>query len=176
MTESSGHADRGRFFVEPLKKNHDRTGFSSGSVPLDAYFQRQASQDIDKKVAATFVLRDAERGAIAGFYTLSSTAVPLDEFPSVIIKKLPKYPLVPATLLARLAVHSAYKGRRLGEFLLIDALKRSLNHSKEVGSAAVVVDAKDDTARKFYLKHQFIELPDQPKRLFLPMRTIEKLF
>ncbi len=165
------------FAVEPLRKKHDRNAFSSGSPPLDAYFRTQARQDIEKKVAATFVLRDTETDTIAGFYSLTSTAVPLDEFPpEATAKKLPKYPLVPATLFARLAVDSAYRGQGLGEFLLLNALERSLEHSKEVASAAVVVDAKDEAARTFYLKHRFLELPDQPMRLFLPMKTVEKLF
>ena len=173
MTKASGHF---HFSVEPLGKIHDRTEFSSGNQALDVYFQKQAHQDIEKKVAATFVLVDTDMGAIAGFFTLSSTAVPLDQLPPDTAKKLPKYPLVPATLLARLAVHTKYRGQGLGEFLLLDALQRSLDNSKRVGSAAVIVDAKDDAARNFYLKHRFIELPDQSMRLFLPMKTIEKLF
>lgn len=164
------------FFVEPLGENHDRKAFSSGSQPLDSYFRTQARQNIEKKVAATFVLRDTETNRIGGFYSLSSTAVPLDKFPSEIAKKLPKYPLIPATLLARLAIDSAYRGQGLGEFLLLHALEKSLEHSQQVASAAVVVDAKDEVGRSFYLKHHFLELPDQPMRLFLPMKTIEKLF
>ena len=144
-------------------------------LPLDQYFQKQARQDTEKKVAATFVLIDGDTGVIAGFYSLSSTAVPLDQVPPETAKR-PRYPLVPATLLARLAVDLNYRGKGLGEFLLMDALKRCLDHSKQIGSAAVIVDAKDDAARNFYLKHYFIELPDQSMRLFLPMKTIAKLF
>ena len=164
------------FSVEPLGKNHNRTAFSSGSQPLDAYFRTQARQDVEKRVAATFVLRDTETDRIAGFYSLSSTAVPLDKFPPEVAKKLPKYPPVPATLLARLAIDSAYRGQGLGEFLLLHALEKSLEHSQEVASTAVIVDAKDEAARSFYLKHRFLELPDQPMRFFLPMKTVEKLF
>jgi GNAT superfamily N-acetyltransferase len=164
------------FSIEALGKEHDRAAFSSGSQPLDAYFRTQARQDIEKRVAATFVLRDMETRRIAGFYSLSSTAIPLDKFPAEIAKRLPKYPLVPATLLARLAVDSDYRRRGLGEFLLLDALRRSLEHSREVASAALVVDAKDQAARTLCLKHRFLDFPDQSMRLFLPMKTIEKLF
>lgn len=169
-------SEQSHFTVEPLAKGHDRTSFSSGNRALDVYFQTQARQDTEKRVAATFVLKDTDSGAVAGFYSLSSTAVPLGQFPFESTRKLPKYPLVPAILLARLAIHTQYRGKGLGEFLLMDALKRSLEHSRHVGSAAVIVDAKDDAARNFYLKHSFIELPDQPMRLFLPMKTVEKLF
>jgi ribosomal protein S18 acetylase RimI-like enzyme len=164
------------YSVEPLGKRHNRTTFSAGSPALDVYFRTQSRQDIQKRVAATFVLKDTKTDAIAGFYSLSSTAVPLDEFPSEIAKQLPKYPLVPATLLARLAVDSAYRGRGLGEFLSMDALRRSLEQSRHVASAAVVVDAKDDAATAFYRKQSFLEFLHHPRRLFLPMKTVEQLF
>lgn len=164
------------FSIEPLGKQHRRAEFSSGNPALDLYLRNQARQDVEKKAAATFVLVERQTGAIAGFYSLSSTAVRLDQLPSETAKRLPRYPLIPATLLGRLAVHAGYRGKGLGEFLLLDALKRSLDHSQEIGSAAVIVDAKDDLARNFYVKHNFIEFPDQPMRLFLPMKTIAKLF
>lgn len=164
------------FSVEPLGKNHDRSAFSSGNPALDAYFRTQARQDAEKNAAATFVLLDTRAKTVAGFYSLSSTAIPLDKIPPEIAKKLPRYALVPATLLGRLAIDSIYRGQGLGEFLLLHALERSFGLGKQVASAAVIVDAKDDAARSFYLKHHFLELPDQPMRLFLPMKTIEKLF
>jgi len=83
--------------------------------------------------------------------------------------------MVPATLLARLAVDKNHRGKGIGEFLLVDALYRSLTHSREIGSVAVVVDAKDDGARNFYRRYGFIQFHDQPYRLFIPMGTIEKL-
>ena len=64
----------------------------------------------------------------------------------------------------------------MGELLLVDALRRALEMSSEIASAAVVVDAKDDNAHKFYQDFGFIPFPDSKKRLFLPMLTIEKLF
>jgi ribosomal protein S18 acetylase RimI-like enzyme len=164
------------FLVEPLAKHHDRSAFASGSPELDAYFRKQARQDVDKKVAVTFVLIDIAASLVAGFYSLASTAVPLGKFPDEVAKKLPKYPLVPATLLARLAIDSGYQGRRLGEYLLMHALEKSLTHSLDVASAAIIVDAKDQSARSFYIKHQFLVFPEEPMRLFLPMKTVQKLF
>jgi predicted GNAT family N-acyltransferase len=93
-----------------------------------------------------------------------------------VVKKLPRYPAVPATLLGRLAVSSDFRGKGIGELLLLDAFKRVLANAREVTSAVVVVDAKDDLAREFYLHHDFIPLPSQPNRLFYPVKTIEKLF
>jgi GNAT superfamily N-acetyltransferase len=75
-----------------------------------------------------------------------------------------------------LAVSQRFRGQKLGEFLLLDALYRCLQQSKEIASAAVIVDAKDEAAKRFYEHFEFVPLPDTPRRLFLPMRTIENLF
>ena len=164
-----------KFFIEPLAKVHDRAAFSCGVKALDQYLQRQAAQDLKKHVAAVFVLTPDGK-TIAGFYTLSQYAVELDAIPEEITKKLPKYPQVPTTLLGRLAVSSRFRGEGLGERLLMDALCRCFHGSRQVASAAMVVDAKDDTAVAFYRKYGFLELPKVAKRLFLPMGTIEELF
>jgi len=126
-------------------------------------------------VAVVFVLTPDGK-TIAGFYTLSQYTVELDAVPEEIAKKLPKYPLVPATLVGRLAVSVKYRGQRLGERLLMDALHRCLMGSRQLASAAVIVDAKDDVAVAFYKKYGFLELPQVVNRLLLPMGTIEKLF
>lgn len=87
-----------------------------------------------------------------------------------------QWPNVPATLLGRLAVSENFRGQGIGELLLLDALQRALGNIREVASAVVVVDAKDERARGFYLRHDFVPLPTQPNRLFYPTKTIEQLF
>ncbi|TAF05246.1 MAG: GNAT family N-acetyltransferase [Nostocales cyanobacterium] len=109
---------------------------------------------------------------IAGYSTLAATAIELANLPDFLIRKLPKYPLLPATLLGRLAIDERYQGQGLGTFLLLDALHRSKN--SEVASMAVVVDAKNEQARAFYEYHQFIPFPSQPLKLYFPMATILK--
>ena len=159
--------------VEPLASHHNRTAFSSGVEPLDRYFRTQAGQDARKNIAAPFVLVVPD-GAIAGYYTLSSTAVSAPELPGDIIRRLPRYPLIPATLLGRLAVDHRYRGQGHGRFLLADALFRSVR--SEIASFAVVVDAKDGDARRFYEREGFLPFPDQPSKLFRPMADIATLF
>lgn len=159
--------------VESLGSQHDRSAFESGMEPLDRYFRHQAGQDTRKNMAATFVLILPDE-IIAGYYTLSSYAVKLAELPEHITHKLPYYPLVPATLLGRIAVDQRYQGKGYGRFLLADALFRALN--SEIASFAVVVDAKDETARRFYERESFLPFPDQPMKQFLPMAEIKKLF
>ena len=161
--------------MEPLGKGHDRAAFSSGIDALDNYLKKQANQDVSKRVAVCFVLTPDGK-TVAGFYTLSQYSVDLVRLPLEITAKLPKYPEVPATLLRRLAISEKFKGQKLGEFLLLDALHRCLAQSKHVASAAVIVDAKDETAKSFYQHFDFMSLPHTPNRLFLPMGTIERLF
>ena len=163
------------FQVQLLGPRHDRAAFSCGVAPLDNYLKRQARQDIAKRVAVVLVL-SPDGKTIAGYYTLSQYSVELGTVPQDVARRLPKYPNVPATLIGRLAVSTAFRGQGLGEILLMDALHRSLTQSRQVAPAAVIVDAKDDQAMRFYRKYGFLELPNIPRRLFLPMATIEQLF
>jgi GNAT superfamily N-acetyltransferase len=159
--------------VEVLGAQHDRSAFESGVEPLDRYFRLQAGQDARKNMAAPFVLVLPD-GAIGGYYTLSATSVNVAELPAQITRKLPRYPLVPATLLGRLAVDRRHQGKGYGRFLLADALFRSVRN--EIASFAVIVDAKDESARRFYERESFLPFPDQPMKLFRPMADIEQLF
>ncbi len=124
-------------------------------------------------MAAPFVLLLPD-GAIGGYYTLSSTSVQLAELPAQTVRKLPRYPLVPATLLGRLAVDRRQQGKGYGRFLLADALYRAAR--SEIASFAVIVDAKDESARRFYERESFLPFLDQPMKLFRPMADIRRLF
>jgi predicted GNAT family N-acyltransferase len=161
--------------VEPLSAFHDRAAFHSGSPELDHYFHQQAGQDARRRVAAPFVMLD-ETESLVGYYTLSAYSVQSRELPEAVARKLPRYPLLPATLLGRLAIAAAYRGKKLGHLLLMDALYRSLRSTSEVASVGVVVEALDDAALEFYRHHEFRSLADRPNRLFLPMLTIEKAY
>ena len=113
-------------------------------------------------------------GEIAGYYTLSSTSLGLSELSEPTTRKLPRYPLVPATLLGRLTVDRRQQGMGHGRFLLADALYRASR--SEIASFAVIVDAKDDGARRFYERESFLAFPDQPMKLFRPTADIRRLF
>ena len=167
-----------RFRFEPLDKSkHDRAAFSCEHDALNRYLKEQASQEIKKRVAAVYILTPDGR-TIAGYYTLSQYAIDAGDLSPEIAKKLhvPRYEKLPATLLGRLARSKEFKGCGVGELLLMDALKRALEHSKNIASLAVVVDGKDEKARGFYRAYGFIDLPDHPDRLSLPMRTVQQLF
>lgn len=161
--------------VEVLDTHHDRKIFTCGSVALDRYLIKQAGQDIRKHAAATFVLVEINSPTVLGYYSLSATSIHLGELPEHIIKKLPKYPLLPAILIGRLAVDKTRHGMGYGQILLIDALKRCMN-THDIGWVAVIVDAKDEQAANFYEHHHFIRLSPNAQRLFLPRSTIASLF
>lgn len=169
MTGAAGEA----FRVEALGARHERGAFRCGVEALDRYFRTQAGQDARKNLAAPFVLVLPD-GAIGGYYTLSATAVKLTELPAALAHRLPRYPLVPATLLGRLAVDLRYRGRGYGRYLLADALHRVVR--SDIASFAIIVDAIDDTARGFYEREGFLPFPDQPTKLFRPTADIVKLF
>lgn len=157
-----------------LASTHEKSKFSCGNSMLDNYIHTQAKQDVKSKVAACFVCSDDDR-EIKGYYTLSNGSIPSLQIPDIIRKKLPKYHDLPVTLLGRLAIDNKFKGKKLGQLLLIDALKRSYDTSSTIGSMAVVVEPIDQEATAFYAKYGFIALPDSG-RMFLPMATIKQLF
>ena len=166
--------EKRKFIVEPLSSAHDRAAFSCGVDALDQYFRGQIKQDVERRIAAAFVLTP-DSTYVAGFYTLSSLSLHGAELPEKLAKKLPSRSPIGVTLLGRMAVGAELKGRKLGELLLMHALERAWLGSQQVASWAVVVDPKEE-ARGFYLKYDFVPLPSQPSRLFLPMKTIEEMF
>ncbi len=163
------------YTVSPLARQHDRTQFSCGYEILDRYLSKQASQDIKRRVAAVFVLTEQRNSVVKGYYTLSATSVLLHELPKTLQKKLPKYPSLPATLIGRLAVDKTVQGKGVGEKLLVDALIRAYQHSQDIGSIAIVVDAIDEQAKRFYLHYDFLAFDGYDQKLFLPMLEVKKL-
>ena len=169
-------ATPGGFIVEVLTKEHDREAFDWGHSELNAYLRTQARQEMQRGSAIVYVLIPLRAPRqIAGFYTLSSSSVRLSDWPAAVRQKLPRYPLVPVTLIGRLAVDRSHRGHRLGERLLIDALQRCRSASRSIGSVAVNVEAKDADNATFYARYGFVPFRDQPLRLFLAMKTIVSL-
>lgn len=155
----------------PLERSFDRSAFRCGQPELERYIRKQALQDTRRRVAQVFVLPGEEAGQILGFYSLSAAAFSKGKLPPPEARSLPHYP-VPAAIIGRLAVDSRFQGRGLGRLLLFDALWRIVAASETLGVYAVVVDAISPTASNFYGKYGFASFPDQPLRLFLPMKTV----
>jgi GNAT superfamily N-acetyltransferase len=151
----------GTYRIEPLGA-HDRRSFTCGSDALDRYFREQVTQDARRRIASCFVALGAD-GDIAGYYTLAPTAIALDALPPERARKLPRYPVIPAFLLGRLAISSRHQGQRLGAAMLADAILRVTR--AEITGYAMVVDAKDEAAARFYEHLEFTRLATDPLRL-----------
>lgn len=164
------------YVFEPLDQRHDRAAFGCNVESLDRYLKQQASQDMRKGVAVAYILCEPNAPAIIGYYTLSMSAVEPTDLSEDLTRRLPRYPLLPAALIGRLAVDRRYRGQGQGERLLINALRRCLDASRTIAAVAVLVEAKDDAARQFYEHFGFIRFVHQEYKLYLPMKTIEALF
>jgi predicted GNAT family N-acyltransferase len=161
--------------IEPLGSHHDRPGFTCGIESLDHYLRTQAGQDVRRKANSVFILVDRQQPKnILGYYTLCATALAQGDVPVAARKHVPRYPLVSATLIGRLAVAAALQGQGLGAVLLADGVQRAHASASSVGSSMLVVDAISEEAASFYAAAGFMRLPDS-LRLILPMATIGKL-
>jgi GNAT superfamily N-acetyltransferase len=145
--------------IEALTAQLDRSTFESDVEPFGPYFRMQAGQDARKNMAAPFVL--LSDGIVAGYCTLTSTAVQLGELPERTACNLPRYPLMPATL-GWFAVDRHHQGNGYGRFLLADTLYRAVR--SEIGSFAVSVGVKDEHVRRFYECESSLPFPDQPMK------------
>lgn len=161
--------------TEPLAAHHDRAAFTCGVDSLDDYLRMYAGQDVRRMASSVFVLVDQrEPVCIIGYYTLSASSLAHGEVPLAARKHVPRYPLVSATLVGRLAVLTSRQGQGLGTLLIADAMRRAYASARFVGSSMLVVDAISDQAAAFYAASGFVRLPES-RRLVLPMEAIGKL-
>jgi ribosomal protein S18 acetylase RimI-like enzyme len=168
-------AEEIRFRLELLGKHHDRAEFTCGVESLDSYLKTQASQDMRRKANAVFILvPQGSPNRISGYFTLCAYGLAPGTIPDEARKHIPRYPVVSATLIGRLAVSTALQGQGLGSLLLAEALRKTYENASIVGSSMVVVDAIDARAVGFYQAHGFIKLPEST-RLVLPIQTIAEL-
>lgn len=162
------------FRLEPLGGDHERSLFHCGEDALDHYFKTQVTQDIRRHIANCFVAIEAATSHVAAYYTISAASIPLVDLPPEETKRLPRYPTVPAVRIGRLAVDQRYQGRGLGGALLADAASRTLK--ADAAAFTLLVDAKNDQAVAFYQLFGFRVLASQPRTLFLPLATAQKVF
>lgn len=153
--------------ILPLNNGHDRKGFDCGDADLNRWFSQVARQHKDKGVSSTFVAVDEPISAqVLGFYALSLAELINADLPLSQRKRLPAK--VPVYRLGRLATAKAHQGRRIGEFLLFDAIDRVTRIAQEVSGAGLVVNAKPG-AIAFYQPYGFEPMADHPHHLFLPL-------
>jgi hypothetical protein len=167
--------------------------FTSDLASIRKYIQEQALRDTSSRASAVFVLTEPGQSVVRGYYSLSSISIVFAALPEKIQKKLPRYTEASGILLGRLGVDKAFSSvraeesgekPRLGEKLLVDAQRRSLASTKEVGSALMVIDAEMPSTEeitngardplRFYAQYGFVPLTNNPRRVVKTMRAIAK--
>ena len=160
--------------IEQLTREHNRKTFDCGVPALNNYLQNQAMQHAKSGVSRTFVASD-DKNNIQAFYSLSMGSLDKNLLPQKLQKKFPHHPL-PIVRLGRLAVDTNHQGKGFGKQLLAHALQKCYLLSNEIGMVAVVIDAKDQQAKDFYLQFEFDSLPEQELTLWLPVGALRGLF
>ena len=154
--------------IVPLTGSHDRLGFDCGRSELNDWLRSIARQHQDKRLSKTFVAVPEDKSTqIYGYYALTLTEVDTQSLSNVRRKKLPR--MIPGVRLGRLAVDQRYKGKRLGELLLMDSIDRVRQIHEHAGVVGLFVDAIDADAARFYARNGFEAFVDEPLKMFLPV-------
>lgn len=159
--------------IVPLHDSHNRSTFDCGEPELNEWLHIHAGHSAKSGSARTFVAVD-EDNRILGYYAIAAQSVVAETAPPRLKKGMPRHP-IPVVLLARLAVDEKMKGFGIGAGLLKNALLRCLNAAGEVGVRAMIVDAKNEEARKFYEHFDFEGFPEDRNRLFLLIKDLRRL-
>jgi len=157
---------------EPINADHDLSAFDCGEPALDEWLKQRALRN-ESRFSRTYVVCEANR--VIAYYCLSAGAVERAAAPGRLRRNSPDS--IPVSIIGRLAVSRSHGGRGLGADLLADALRRIAIAAASIGIGAVLVQAKDERARRFYLgRAEFIEFPEGSRTLFLPIETVVAAF
>lgn len=152
----------------------ERKNFCCGEPALDVYLRKQAAQDMKRGFATVIVATEkTDPSIIVGYYTLSAASVLLSDLPEAMLRRMPRYPDVPAVRLGRLAVSQDRQKQHIGSLLLLDSLCRACN--TELAWAFFIVDAKNEHVASFYEKFQFSTFANTKKHLWMTRRQAERL-
>jgi GNAT superfamily N-acetyltransferase len=156
----------------PLTAEHDLADFDCGEKLLDDWLKQRALKN-ESRFSRTYVVCNGK--SVVAFYCLSAGAVEREKAPSKLKRNAPDS--IPVSIIGRLAVSRNFAGHGLGADILSDALRRIAVASQSIGIGAVLVQAKDDRAKKFYLAcAEFIEHPVDSRTLYLPIETVVAAF
>jgi GNAT superfamily N-acetyltransferase len=161
------------FRLETLLRRHPRKQFRSGVELVDDWLTTKALQNQEKHLSVTKVLLDGA-SAIVGYYTLATGQVDFGDLPPDLAKNLPRRHL-PVAVLAWLGISRTHQGQGLGRLLLAQALRDCHEAGKTFAFIAVILDCINDTAKSFYQKWNFAELPGHPHRLFLSAELLKAM-
>lgn len=155
-----------------LKKADDRSAFSSGADELDQWFVKYAWENLAANNAITYVTTWNE--CIVGYYAICSGGVGKDHVPAEFGRGRPAG--IPCILLARLAIDRRFQGKSIGRHLFRDAIERAVTASETLEAACLLIHARDEAAKSFYLKNaDLLQSPVKEMHLILPMKAARKL-
>jgi GNAT superfamily N-acetyltransferase len=158
---------------EPIARKHDRASFDCGEPALNEFLRRHARSSHDKGAAKTFLAISKSDGrTILGFYSLCPACLKYGRTPEIVRKGLARHD-VPVFRLARLAVNLPVQGQGLGGQLILAAGRRCVLAATEIGGVALLIDAKNERAAKWYASHGAVPLADAPLSLPLPLATVQ---
>jgi GNAT superfamily N-acetyltransferase len=155
------------------RRAHRVDTFSCGEDGLDRWLRAYAGQTQHRDAARTFVTVEPD-GKVAGYYTLVAAQVEHEQATASVRRGVSRHFPIPVALLARLAVATPHQGAGLGRSLLLDAFRRVLRASEELGIRAVTVDALDDRATSFYRRFGFEPSNLTPNTLMVPVPVIRR--
>jgi len=158
--------------IAKLAVVHDPTSFDCGSEALNRFIKLYALPGQRAGISQTYVA--AKESEIAGYHTIVVGQVTHDEAPERLAKGVPRHP-IPVIVLARLAVDQGQQGKGLGAALVADAMRRVLQAADIAGVRAMVVHAKDETARRFYEHLGFEPFPSKPLTLYRLLKDIRAM-
>jgi GNAT superfamily N-acetyltransferase len=156
----------------PLTSEHDLSGFDCGEPALDDWLRHRALKN-ESRFSRTYVVCEGNR--VVAYFSISAGSVDRAAAPGRIRRNAPD--TIPVSVIGRLAISRDHAGRGLGADILSDALRRIAIASRNIGIGAVLVHAKDDAAKRFYMKcAEFVEYPENSRTLFLPIETVVAAF
>ncbi len=156
----------------PLAESHDFTGFDCGNPALNEWLKQRALKN-ESRFSRTYVVCDDNR--VVAYFCISAGAIDREAAPGKVRRNAPD--TIPVSVIGRLAVSNVHAGRGLGADILSDALRRIAVASQSIGIGAVLVQAKDESAKRFYLAcAEFVEYPADSRTLFLPIETVIAAF
>jgi GNAT superfamily N-acetyltransferase len=168
VTEETGRSPPGLTPPSPLTPDHDVSNFDCGERALNEWLRNRALKN-ESRFSRTYVICEDKR--VVGYFCISAGALERAQAPSKIRRNAPD--AVPISVIGRLAVAREHAGKGLGADLLADALRRIALASQSIGIGAVVVHAKSEAAKRFYLRYaEFEEYPADSRILYLPIETI----
>lgn len=156
----------------PLTPAHDLSSFDCGEPVLNDWLRHRALKN-ESRFSRTYVVCEGNR--VVGYFCISAGSVERGAAPSKVRRNAPD--TIPVSIIGRLAVSRDLAGKGLGADMLSDALRRIALASQTIGIGALMVHAKDDAAKRFYLRcAEFIEYPEDSRTLFLPIETVVAAF